>query len=64
MAIFARLVCMLFGIGISTGLGFAAGAASHLDPGLIVTFSVIGAVVGIFVGRAIGNMVAGPPTKP
>jgi len=55
---------MLFGIGISTGLGFAAGAASHLDPGLIVTFSVIGAVVGIFVGRAIGNMVAGPPTKP
>ncbi|RLS81161.1 MAG: hypothetical protein DWI04_06945 [Planctomycetota bacterium] len=63
MAIFARLVCMLFGIGVSTGLGFAFGA-TLLDRELHVVCAVIGAVIGIFIGRAIGNMVAGPPPKP
>ena len=62
MAIFARLVCLLFGIGISATFG-GAWAATSGDPVGTIFGALLGAIIGMFVGRAMGNMVVGKPPK-
>jgi fumarate reductase subunit D len=67
VAIFARLVLLLFGILFSAGIGGGIGASHSLladqkqQNG--IGGAAIGAVVGVFIGRALGNMVVGKPPK-
>ena len=64
MAIFARLVCLLFSIGLSAGLGGALAESNFsADKPAPIIGGIIGAIVGIFIGGALGKMVAGPPPK-
>jgi hypothetical protein len=63
MAIFARLVCMLFAILFCAGVGGALAQANYTPQPGIILCATVGAVVGIFIGRGIGNMVVGKPPK-
>jgi hypothetical protein len=64
MAIFARLVLLLFGILFSAGLGGAiAATCDPSNPASPPVAAAAGAVAGIFVGRALGNIVVGKPPK-
>jgi len=64
MAIFARLVCLLFAIGFSAGLAGASAAVTnpYWKEGPYVG-AAVGAIVGIFIGRSLGIMIAGKPPK-
>ncbi len=67
MAIFARLVLLLFGILFSAAIGGGIAAASQITERerqmCGVQGAALGAVAGIFIGRALGNMVVGKPPK-
>ncbi len=67
MAIFARLVLLLFGILFSAGIGGGIAAASQITKQEKQMYGLqgaaLGAVAGIFIGRALGNMVVGKPPK-
>jgi hypothetical protein len=62
MVIFARLVLMLFAILFSAGIGGAAGANGWGQAESIMG-AAIGGIVGIFIGKGLGNMVVGKPPK-
>ena len=62
MAIFARLVCMIFAVGLGIGLGLIFGFQGGNHETALGT-SAIGGVVGVFVGWLLGRMVAGKPPK-
>ena len=63
MAIFARLFCMLFAVVFSAGLSGAFAQASLTPQAGIILFSAVGAIVGIFIGKGLGDMVVGKPPK-
>jgi hypothetical protein len=67
MAIFARLVLMLFGIVFSAVIGGTLGQVNGWDADsrqqYAIGGAVIGAVAGMFIGRTLGNMVVGEPPK-
>jgi hypothetical protein len=63
MAIFARLVCMIFAVLFSAGLAGGLAQSSHCQPFETILAAIVGAVVGIFIGRSIGNMVVGKPPQ-
>ncbi len=69
MAIFARLVLLLFSVCSLTPLGFAVGAflAGEGPPNerifLGFLMGVLGAFLGVNVGKELGNIVAGDARK-
>ena len=64
MVIVARLVLMLFGILFSAGIGGAAGSTGWgAGSGESIMGAAIGGIVGIFIGKGLGNMVVGKPPK-
>jgi hypothetical protein len=65
MAIFARLVIMLFAIVSCSGFAWAWSRAAA--PALIyeshLLVGAVGAVVGVFAGWLLGRLVVGKPAK-
>ena len=64
MAIFARLVSMLFAIPLCMGLsaGIYANSFSDDKTGTLM-FAAGGAFLGVFIGKWLGNIVVGKPPK-
>lgn len=64
VAIFARLVLMLFAIVFSAGLGGAMSAALNPYMREAPFFgAAVGGIAGIFIGKFLGNAVVGKPSK-
>jgi hypothetical protein len=64
MAIFSRLVLMIFAILFSAGIGGAMAASLNpLDETAPIFGAAIGGAAGIFIGRSLGNMVVGKPPQ-
>jgi len=63
MAIFARLVLMLFSIVFLAAVFGRFGMEAKNDVVIMLGF-LVGGAGGIFMGRFLGDIVAGPPPKP